>query len=530
MPVVLQDACDENIIRSGAAAAPGSVTRGRWILAATLLASSMAFIDGTVVNVALPALQTNLNATAADVQWVIESYALFLSALLLVGGSLGDHYGRRRMFLLGVAIFSVASAACGLVGNIDQLIVARALQGVGAALLVPGSLAIISNSFSAQERGRAIGIWSGFSAITSGIGPVLGGWLIEHVSWRAVFFINLPVAVLVLLISLRHVSEDAYRESTRVDWLGAALAAVGLGALVYGLIESSQVGFNNVSVIMALALGIVVLILFLSVESRLSQPMLPLTLFRSRTFAGTNLLTFLLYAALGGTLFFLPLNLIQVQHYSPTTAGAVLLPFILIVSFLSRWSGGLVSRHGPKIPLVVGPVITAIAYLLFLRPAIGGNYWTDFFPPAVVLGLGMAITVAPLTTTVMSSIAQNRAGTASGVNNAVARTASLIAIAVLGVVMIHVFKVNLNGRLSSANLETSIAQSVQAQSIKLAAIDIPDDVNAETHQLIRRAIDEAFVSGFRWVMVIGVALAAASAVVALFWIPATRPVQTDENS
>jgi predicted MFS family arabinose efflux permease len=334
----------------------------------------------------------------------------------------------------------------------------------------------------------------------------------------------------VLLISLRHVSEDAYRESTRVDWLGAALAAVGLGALVYGLIESSQVGFNNVSVIMALALGIVVLILFLSVESRLSQPMLPLTLFRSRTFAGTNLLTFLLYAALGGTLFFLPLNLIQVQHYSPTTAGAVLLPFILIVSFLSRWSGGLVSRHGPKIPLVVGPVITAIAYLLFLRPAIGGNYWTDFFPPAVVLGLGMAITVAPLTTTVMSSIAQNRAGTASGVNNAVARTASLIAIAVLGVVMIHVFKVNLNGRLSSANLETSIAQSVQAQSIKLAAIDIPDDVNAETHQLIRRAIDEAFVSGFRWVMVIGAALAAASAVVALFWIPATRPVQTDENS
>jgi MFS family permease len=345
-----------------------------------------------------------------------------------------------------------------------------------------------------------------------------------------VFFINLPVAVLVLLISLRHVSEDAYRESTRVDWLGAALAAVGLGALVYGLIESSQVGFNNVSVIMALALGIVVLILFLSVESRLSQPMLPLTLFRSRTFAGTNLLTFLLYAALAGTLFFLPLNLIQVQHYSPTAAGAVLLPFILIVSFLSRWSGGLVSRHGPKIPLVVGPVITAVAYLLFCRPAIGSNYWTHFFPPAVVLGLGMAITVAPLTTTVMSSIAQKRAGTASGVNNAVARTASLIAIAVLGVVMLHVFKANLNGRLSSANLATSIAQSVQAQSIKLAAIDIPDDVNAETHQLIRRAIDEAFVSGFRWVMVIGAALAAGSAVVAQFWIPATRPVQTDENS
>src|SRR6476620_5122651 len=428
MPVVLQDPCDENVIRSGRAGAACSKSRGRWILAATILASSMAFIDGTVVNVALPALQTNLNATATDVQWVVESYALFLSALLLVGGSLGDHYGRRRIFLLGVAIFAVASAACGLAGDIHQLIVARAIQGFGAALLVPGSLAIISNSFSEQERGRAIGLWSGFSAITAAVGPVFGGWLIEHVSWRAV-----------ILISLRHVAENTERESSRVDWLGAILAALGLGALVYGLIESAQVGFNDRSVITALAAGLVVLILFFFVESRLSQPMLPLTLFRSRTFAGTNLLTFLLYAALGGTLFFLPLNLIQVQRYRPTSAGAALLPFILIMSFLSRWSGGLVARYGPKLPLVVGPVITAVGYLLFLLPGIGGNYWTNFFPPAVALGLGMAITVAPLTTTVMSSIGQDRAGTASGVNNAVARTASLVAIAVLGVVMIHVF-------------------------------------------------------------------------------------------
>src|SRR5262249_19549108 len=353
MPVALQDACDENIIRSGPASAPCAKARGRWILAATILASSMAFIDGTVVNVALPALQTNLNATAADVQWVIESYALLLSALLLVGGSLGDHYGRRRVFLLGVVIFAVTSGLCGFAGNIGQLIAARALQVFGAALLVPGSLAIISNSFSEQERGRAIGVWSGFSAITTGIGPVLGGWLIEHVSWRAVFFINVPIAFFVILISLRHVAESSDKESTRIDWLGAILAALGLGALVYGLIESSQVGFNDRSVVVALVSGFVVLILFLLVESRLSQPMLPLTLFRSRTFAGTNLLTFLLYAALGGTLFFLPLNLIQVQHYSPTAAGAVLLPFILIMSFLSRWSGGLVARYGPRIPLVV---------------------------------------------------------------------------------------------------------------------------------------------------------------------------------
>jgi EmrB/QacA subfamily drug resistance transporter len=490
----------------------------------------MAFIDGTVVNVALPALQTNLNATATDVQWVVESYALFLSALLLVGGSLGDHYGRRRIFLLGTAIFAVASAACGLVGNIQQLILARAFQGFGAALLVPGSLAIISNSFSEQERGRAIGLWSGFSAITAGVGPVFGGWLIEHVSWRAVFFINLPIALLVILISLRHVAENTDRESSRIDWLGAVLAAVGLGALVYGLIESARGGFNDRAVIMALAAGIVVLILFLLVESRLSHPMLPLTLFRSRTFAGTNVLTFLLYAALGGTLFFLPLNLIQVQRYSPTSAGAALLPFILIMSFLSRWSGGLVARYGPKLPLIIGPVITAIGYLLFLRPGVGGNYWITFFPPVVVLGLGMAITVAPLTTTVMNSIAQNRAGIASGVNNAVARTASLVAIAVLGVVMIHVFKTNLDHRLSTANLPASVAQSLQTQSIKLAAIDIPQNVNTQTEQLIRRSIDESFVSGFHWVMVIGAVLAATSAVTALFWIVTAPRVRTHEKS
>src|SRR6266481_3789096 len=249
MPVVLQDACDENIIRSGPAAAPCSKTRGRWILAATILASSMAFIDGTVVNVALPALQINLNATAADVQWVIESYALFLSALLLVGGSLGDHYGRRRIFLLGVAIFAVASAACGLVGNIHQLIAARAVQGFGAALLVPGSLAIISNSFSEEDRGRAIGTWSGFSAITAAIGPVLGGWLVEAVSWRAVFFINIPLAILVVIISLRHVPESSNPAKGRLDWPGAILATLGLGALVYGLIESSSRGFAHPAVL-----------------------------------------------------------------------------------------------------------------------------------------------------------------------------------------------------------------------------------------------------------------------------------------
>jgi len=478
----------------------------------------MAFIDGTVVNVALPALQKNLNATAVDVQWVVEAYSLLLSAFLLVGGSLGDHYGRRRIFLIGVSIFAAASIACGFAANVQQLIGARVIQGIGAALLVPGSLAIISNSFSEQERGRAIGTWSGFSAITTGIGPVLGGWLIEHVSWRAAFFINLPIALAVILISLRHVVENADEEKTSVDWLGAILAATSLGAFVYGLIESSRLGFGNLTVTTALIAGGVLLVVFLFVEARLPRPMLPLGLFGSRMFAGTNLLTFLLYAALSGTLFFLPLNLIQVQHYGATAAGAALLPFILIVSVLSRWSGGLITRYGARLPLVVGPLIVAAGYALFMLPSVGGEYWTTFFPAVAAVGLGMAISVAPLTTAVMNSVSQHRAGIASGVNNAVARTAGLIAIAVLGIVMLDSFRSELDRHLNEARFQGPIAESVRAQSTKLAAIAIPENQDAATQQSIRRAIDHSFVSGFRAVMLIGALLAIASALTALVLI------------
>lgn len=522
MPVLIQEPCDENVIRSAPQAAPCAKSRGPWILAATILASSMAFIDSTVVNVALPALQTNLNATAVDVQWVIEAYSLLLSALLLVGGSLGDHYGRRRIFLIGVAIFAFASAACGLAVNIYQLIAARALQGFGAAFLAPGSLAIISSSFSEDQRGRAIGTWSGFSAITTAIGPVMGGWLIEHASWRAVFFINIPLAVLVIIISLWRVPESADPESAGLDWLGAALAALGLGALIYGLIESSRLGFNDRSVLVALIAAVVLLAMFVITETQVPNPMLPFALFRSRIFLGTNLLTFLLYAALSGTLFFLPLNLIQVQHYSATAAGAVLLPFILIISLLSRWSGGLVTSYGPKLPLVIGPLIAASGYLLFMLPGVRGSYWINFFPPVVVLGLGMAISVAPLTTTVMSSVAENHAGVASGVNNAVARTAGLIAIAVLGIVMLQVFNHALGERVTQSNLPPSVTRSLQMQRTKLAGIAVPEDQDAATQQLIRRTIDESFVSGFRVVMSIGATLAIASAASALIFIGAAR--------
>ena len=508
--------CDESVIRSRLSSAPCSKIAGRWVLVATTLASSMAFIDSTVVNVALPALQTNLNATIIDVQWVIEAYSLLLSALLLVGGSLGDHYGRRRVFLIGVALFAVASAWCGLASNIDQLIVARAAQGLGAALLVPGSLAIISSSFPENERGRAIGTWSGFSAITTAIGPVIGGWLIEHLSWRAIFFINVPIALLIIFISLWRVPESSDKESKGLDWLGAILITFGLGALVYGLIESSRLGFGDRSVLAALIAAAIVLAAFLVIETRLPNPMLPLALFRSRTFTGANLLTFLLYGALGGTLFFLPLNLIQVQHYSATAAGAAFLPFILIIFLLSRWAGGLVERYGSKIPLVVGPLIAALGFALFILPGLNAGYWQTFFPAVVVLGTGMAVSVAPLTTTVMNSVAPNRVGIASGVNNAVARGAGLLAIAVLGIVMLHSFNHALDRRLADENAPPVVWQSLQAQRSKLAAASLPAELDQVTRQSIEQAIGESFVHAFRLIVAIGAALAVVSAIVTWF--------------
>jgi EmrB/QacA subfamily drug resistance transporter len=503
--------CEEAAIQSGTATAPCVKSAEPWILAVTILGSSMAFIDSTIVNVALPALQKSVGGTVVDMQWVVEGYALFLSALILVGGSLGDLLGRRRMFLAGVAVFAIASACCGLAPNMHQLVIARAIQGVGAAFLVPGSLSIISASFSEKERGRAIGTWSGFTAITTAIGPVLGGWLIEHASWRWAFFINLPIAAAVIVLALWRVPESKNAESTTVDWIGALLATVGLAGVTYGFIESSSLGWNQPLVWGGLVIGCASLIAFLYVESRVKSPIVPLDLFRSRNFSGANLLTLFLYAALGIFFFLYPLNLIQVQHYSATAAGAAALPMILLVFLLSRWSGGLVARYGPKLPLIVGPVIAAVGFFLCAIPSTSGSYWRTFFPVFLVLGLGMAVSVAPLTTIVMSAVDQNRAGTASGINNAVARVAGLLAVAMLGIVMVSAFSSHLDKSLSSLRLSPETTRDLRSSEIKLAEVPIPAGVDSSTAARITTAINASFVYGFRVVMLICVALSLFSA-------------------
>jgi EmrB/QacA subfamily drug resistance transporter len=512
--------------------APTAAANPRWALVVAVLGSSMAFLDGTVVNVALPVMQRGLGATVRQVQWIVEAYGLMLASLVLVGGALGDRLGRRSVFSAGVVLFALASAACGAAPDIELLIVARAVQGVGAALLVPGSLALISAAYSAEARGAAIGTWSAASAITGAVGPVAGGLVVSHASWRWLFLFNVPIGALVVALAARKIPETRDPDaSPRLDLAGAALATLGLGLVVYALVDSGggagaskgiAAGGDPARTLTLLLLGAATLALFVVVEARRTAPMLPLSLFRSRTFAGANLLTFALYAALGAAMFFVPFNLIQVQHYAPAAAGASLLPLVVLIASMSRPAGALAARVGPRPLLFVGPLVAAAGFALLALPATGGVYWTTFFPGVVVLGLGMGLTVAPLTTAVMGAVDPRHAGVASGINNAVARAAGLLAIAGLGLLLVNRFNSVLGGSLTSLSLPGEAMRAVEEQRSRLGGADFAA-LAPSLRAPLRAAFDGAFVAAFRALMLACGSLGALAALAGLTLIVPARP-------
>ena len=518
--------CDQAAIRA-AATVPACAARKHWVLVAAVLGSTMAFVDESVVNVALPKIESDLHTTLAAMQWVVNAYTLCMSALLLVGGAAADQFGRRRVFVIGVLVFAAASLVCGLSPSVPVLIGARVLQGIGAALLVPCSLALIGAAYDEKERGAAIGIWSGASAIAAGVAPLLGGTLVDHVSWRAIFLINPLLAVATIWIALRRVPESRDPQaSTVLDWRGAVLAFVGLSTLVYGLIAAAARGWTDPLVIAALLAGAAGLGAFLRTEQRSRAPMMPLELFRVRTFSGINLVTLLLYGALGGAFFFLPFLLIQARGYSATAVGAAYVPFTVVVGLLSRWSGGLVDRFGARRPLIIGPALTALGFVLLATPrAPLGSVLLSM----TVLGLGMAITVAPLTTAVLNAVPAHRTGVASGINNAVASVGSLLVVALLGTVALGVFDRALDRHLAETPASGAVALAVGSAHGGFVLPAMPATLSAAERERTRAIVAASLEDTVRLALWVAAALALASALVTVVTIapaPALRAAGT----
>lgn len=448
-----------------------SPARKRWILAATVLGSSLTFIDGSALGVALPSIQSDLGAGPAAVQWVSNAYLLTLGALVLIGGAAGDRFGRRLVFLIGVGVFSLASIACGLAPDVEMLIAGRAVQGIGAALLTPGALAVIGASFPPDERGKAFGTWAGAGAIFGMVGPLVGGWLADQADWRFIFWINVPLAILTVVVTLRAVPESRDDDARGLDWLGALLAMTGLGALTWSLTAAPDLGWRHPGIIGGLIAGVLGLAAFLWAEAREKHPMMPLGMFRSSVFSGINLLTLLLYFALSGAMFFLPYDLIRVQGFSATMAGAAMLPFAFVMGLFSGYAGKLADRFGARLSLSVGPILAGIGLALLALPGPGAGYVDGPLAGMTVMAIGMTLAVGPLTAAVMGAVPPGHTGIASGVNNAVARVAGLLAVALLGVVLSAVFVARANspdarellGRvMAGADLEAAAADAFHA--------------------------------------------------------------------
>ncbi|MFL6651906.1 MAG: MFS transporter, partial [Sulfurifustaceae bacterium] len=489
-----------------------------WVLVTAILGSSLAFIEGSVINLALPALQSDLGATSTGVQWVANAYMLMLVAFMLIGGSLGDRYGLRRIFMLGTGIFGAGALGCALAPTLVWLTVARLIQGFGGALLVPASLALIGSHFDEHERGRAIGTWAGASALTTAIGPVLGGWLVDQWGWPAVFLVIPPFAALTLLVAGWRVPRSPAQPGARLDYFGALLLATALGLLVYALVGETSPPVRPALFGLALAAGAA----FLWREHRFDAPMLPLGLFRSHAFAGANAMTLLLYAALIGVLYFLPFNLIQVQGYSATQAGAAFLPFTLIMGFGSTFAGNLIRKINPRLILTVGPAVAALGFLALAIPGTDASFMTGFLPGIVIIGVGMTLSVAPLTTVVMSAVPEAHAGTASGVNNTAARLAGVLAVAVLTAIAIGWFADRLTDRLRAAGVPAATIEQLRRDASELAELEPPANAPARVAATVKAAVGDTYVSTFRLLVILSAAFAALSGLIAWLSLADTR--------
>ena len=483
---------------------------GKWIMVSAILASSMAFIDGTALNVVLPALQKSLNATGTDLFWLLNAYLLILAALILIGGSLGDKLGRKKVFMTGIFIFIIGSAACGVSPGINILIAARIIQGVGGALMIPGSLSLISSSINEKERGRAIGTWSAVTVLVTMGGPVLGGALADAGLWRYIFFINVPIGVAALVILASKVNESTDTSNTSIDFPGAIAIALGLASVTFGFLRIPAVGFGNWQVYLSLTGGILLLIAFLVIEAKSKHPMMPLALFKNAMFSGVNLLTFFLYAGLGSGMLFLGLNLVQAQGYSQLQSGLTFLPFTVLMITLARYAGGIADKHGPRLLLILGPATAGAGLLIlsFIGQTKGPSaYWTTFFPGILVFGLGMSFTVAPLTAAVMGSVSDHFSGVASGVNNALTRIANVFANAIFGALAVLFFAGALQGEIKAVPLSTKDRQEVMAQAADLGNAKVPASISGDDKAKIEKAYHSGFIHAYGNIMRISAGLA-----------------------
>jgi len=490
---------------------------GKLILTSTILASAMAFLDSTVVNIAIPTIQLQLNATLTDIQWIVNGYVLMLCSLILISGALGDRFGRKRVFTLGIGLFITASFLCGISHSIIQLEIFRAIQGIGGAMMVPGSLSIINIAFEENVRGRAIGLWSGFAGGVAALGPLVGGWLVQYLGWPSIFYINIPLGLLALFLAIRYIPETRNNESTKIDSVGAVLVFLSLLGISYGLISIPDLGWSNPIILISLIGGLLAFICFILIEKKVKEPLVPFHIFQSSLVTGANLATLFLYFALSGVIFFLILNFQQIQHYRPIIAGLGMLPTILIITFLSGSGGTFADKIGPRIPMIVGPLIVSIGMALLIIPGTNANYFIQYLPSLILVGLGMSIVIAPLTKSALS-VEEKYSGAASGVNNAVARVAGLLAVALLGVIVVSLFRGQLADKMITSPLSNSEQHQIMMQKNKLGGIEIPSQFTRQSKQVAQGAIENSFIYSFRWAMGINAFLALLSAVTAFFTI------------